>query len=208
MAIKFQLISIINDQSFLWCVCVCVHVADQISFTRPSALQGKTAHLESCHCWIRSVDGKRLRNAPKRACPSPPDLDKKNFGENFHQNLLEIDWNLRDFSKFLNHALSTQTVPQCATPGCIQFRHLGLGSSLRNNIPTGSPCSQRLGSPTAECRLHTIHSAKETQRTTSLWKTRKALQRDKTTTRQILATLNIYNNLKHVKQSFSRLFVG
>lgn len=192
MAIKFQLISIINDQSFLWCVCcVCVCML-RIRSLSPGLLPCKAKLLTLKAVTVGSdLLLEKAEKCTQTGLPKSTWFGHKNFGEIFHQNLLEIDWNLRDFSKFLNHALSMQTVPQCATPGCIQFRHLGLGSSLRNNIPTGSPCSQRLGSPTAECRLHTIHSAKETQRTTSLWKTRKALQRDKTTTRQILQTLNI-----------------
>ena len=180
----------INPFSGVCVVCVCACCGSDLfhqafCLARQNCSPWKLSLLDQICCW------KKAEKCTQTGLPKSTWFGHKNFGEIFHQNLLEIDWNLRDFSKFLNHALSMQTVPQCATPGCIQFRHLGLGSSLRNNIPTGSPCSQRLGSPTAECRLHTIHSAKETQRTTSLWKTRKALQRDKTTTRQILQTLNI-----------------
>lgn len=162
------------------CVCVCACCGSDLfhqafCLARQNCSPWKLSLLDQI-CWWKKAEKCTQTGLPKSTW-----FGHKNFGENFHQNLLEIDWNLR-----------CAFYADCATPGCIQFRHLGLGSSLRNNIPTGSPCSQRpLGSPTAECRLHTIHSAKETQRTTSLWKTRKALQRDKTTTRQILATLNI-----------------
>lgn len=169
MAIKFQLISIINDQSFLWssvCACCGSHLFHQaFCLARQNCSPWKLSRLDQI-CWCKKAEKCTQTGLPKSTWFGHP-----NFGENFHQNLLEINWNLRDFSKFLADS---------ATPGCIQFRHLGLGSSLRKNVLSNSPCSQRpLGSPTAECRLHTIHSAKETQRTTSLRKRRKALQRDK-----------------------------
>ncbi len=161
MAIKFQF-------SYQWSIRI------NPSSTRPSALHGKTAHLVFAVTvgWDLLME-KKLRNAPKRACPSPPDLDTKTSDVKISISIFSrSDWNLRDFSKFLT--MRSMYLHVCsATPGCIQYRHLGRGSSLKTWLTLIDrlamlPTSTALGSPTAECRLHTIHSAKETQRTTSL----------------------------------------